>query len=139
VNIGAALQRSCAIQNNACANAINSGAADGSVSDCNAQEKECNAAASAKVKRQALDFGSCSDPSIVFEEGLEGRDQAAFIANDESEFNHGSALNIGVIASFICGQLESACKAGAEAVSACKAGQTAAGKSHVLPFNSTLY
>jgi len=37
-------------------------------------------------------------------------------------------LKIGVIASFICGQLESKCKAGAEAVSACNAGQAAAGK-----------
>ncbi|KAH8596121.1 hypothetical protein B0O99DRAFT_707271 [Bisporella sp. PMI_857] len=145
VNIGAALQRSCAIQNNACANAINSGALEGAVSDCNAQEQKCNAAASAsarKVRRQTLDFGSCSDPSIIFEEGLDGRDQAAFIANDQSEFNHGSALNIGVIASFICGQLESKCKADAATVSACKEGQTAAanfsGQASADAFNDAL-
>ncbi|KAG9230139.1 hypothetical protein BJ875DRAFT_166234 [Amylocarpus encephaloides] len=46
VNAGAALQRSCAVQNNACANVVNSGG-DGSVADCNAQEQACNAAASA--------------------------------------------------------------------------------------------
>ncbi|KAL8933374.1 MAG: hypothetical protein Q9216_006395 [Gyalolechia sp. 2 TL-2023] len=45
VNSGAALQRSCAIQHNACANAANSGALDGGVGQCDAQEKECNAAA----------------------------------------------------------------------------------------------
>lgn len=45
VNEAAALQRSCSIQSNACANAINSGSASGSVSDCLAQEKACEAAA----------------------------------------------------------------------------------------------
>ncbi|CZT11247.1 related to cell wall mannoprotein [Rhynchosporium graminicola] len=45
VNSGAALQRSCAVQNNACANAVNSGAIDGDVKQCNDQEKACNAAA----------------------------------------------------------------------------------------------
>ncbi|KAH6662966.1 hypothetical protein B0J14DRAFT_452607, partial [Halenospora varia] len=50
VNAGAALQRSCAVQNNACANAVNSGAQAGSVGDCNAQEQACNAAASAKLR-----------------------------------------------------------------------------------------
>ncbi|KAG0646073.1 hypothetical protein D0Z07_8392 [Hyphodiscus hymeniophilus] len=48
VNIGAALQRSCSVQNNACSNAANSGTLAGtSVSDCGAQETACNAAASA--------------------------------------------------------------------------------------------
>ncbi|TVY25345.1 hypothetical protein LHYA1_G005388 [Lachnellula hyalina] len=57
VNAGAALQRSCSVQNNACADAVNSGGS-GSVSDCNTQETACNAAAAAKkVKsRAALDF-----------------------------------------------------------------------------------
>jgi hypothetical protein len=45
VNGGAALQRSCAVQNTACSNAVNSGALAGkSVADCNAQEAACNAA-----------------------------------------------------------------------------------------------
>lgn len=79
------------------------------------------------MKRQSLDFGSCTDPSIVFEEGLEGRDQAAFIANNQADFNHGSALNIGVIASFVCSQLSSSCKAGADAIAACATAQSAAG------------
>lgn len=125
VNEGAALQRSCAVQNNACANAVNSGAVTGSVADCNTQEKACNAAAGKKMKRQALDFGSCTDPSVEFAVGLDGRKEASFQAVNQGDFNHGSALKIGVISSFICGQLSSKCKAGADAVAACAKGQSA--------------
>jgi hypothetical protein len=43
VNEGAATQRACAIQNNACADAVNSGKVSGkTVGDCNAQEQACN-------------------------------------------------------------------------------------------------
>lgn len=106
---------------------MNAGSLDASVAECGTQETACNAAASAKKKRQALDFGSCTDPSIVFEEGLEGRDQAAFIASNQDDFKHGPALNIGVIASFVCGQLGSSCKAGEAAIAACATAQTASG------------
>jgi hypothetical protein len=135
VNEGAALQRSCAVQNNACANAVNSGAASGSVADCNAQEEACNAAASAKkMRRQALDFGSCDAPTVEFAVGLDGRKEASFQATSQASFNHGSALKIAVIADFICGQLSSKCKAGADAISACAAGQSASGKfSSIIP------
>lgn len=45
VNEAAAKQRACAIQNNQCADAVNSGKVTGSsVADCNAQETACNAA-----------------------------------------------------------------------------------------------
>lgn len=48
VNKAAALQRSCSVQNNACANAANSGSLAGtSTADCNKQEDACNAAAGA--------------------------------------------------------------------------------------------
>ena len=43
-----------------------------------------------------------------------------------ASFNHGSADNIGVITSFICGQLQSACKANAAAISTCQTATTAA-------------
>jgi len=46
VNFAAAAQRTCDIQFNACADAANSGAAF-SVSDCSAQETQCDAAQSA--------------------------------------------------------------------------------------------
>lgn len=45
VNAGAALQRSCAIQHNACADAANGGALAGGVGQCDTQEQACNAAA----------------------------------------------------------------------------------------------
>ncbi|KAE8447161.1 hypothetical protein EG329_010992 [Mollisiaceae sp. DMI_Dod_QoI] len=143
VNEGAALQRSCSVQNTACANAANSGALAGtSVSDCNAQEDACNAAASAKVKRAALDFGSCSDPAVEFAVGLDGRKEASFQAVNQADFNHGSALNIGVIASFICSELSSSCQAGADALAACTAAQAAAkaatGQAAADAFNSAL-
>jgi hypothetical protein len=127
VNSGAALQRSCSIQHNACADAANSGSLAGGVGQCDAQENACNALISSKVKRAALDFGSCTDPSILFEFGLDGRTEEAFIASNQVDFNHGSALNIGVIASFICQRLGSPCNAAADAIAACSAGETAAG------------
>ena len=44
VNKSAAIQRACAVQNNLCANAVNSGNAPGfTVGDCNEQEETCNA------------------------------------------------------------------------------------------------
>lgn len=42
VNRAAAVQRSCAIQNNACSDAVNSGGG-GSLEDCRQQEQACNA------------------------------------------------------------------------------------------------
>ncbi|EFX02436.1 hypothetical protein CMQ_2485 [Grosmannia clavigera kw1407] len=44
VNKSAAVQRACSIQNNQCANAVNSGTLSGvTVSDCNAQDAACSA------------------------------------------------------------------------------------------------
>lgn len=132
VNIGAAFQRSCDIQNNACFNAVNSGALSGGTAQCQQQQQACNAAGNAKrdnipslFQRQSA-FGSCADPTILFADGLEGRDTAAFIPANLGDFNHGSAQKIGIIAQFICSQLESSCKAGADAVAACNAGEQAA-------------
>ena len=112
---------------------MNSGTLAGSVSQCNTQEDACNSAASAKKRRAALDFGSCGSPAIQFAVGLDGRKEASFQAVDLTSFNHGSALNIGVIASFNCQQLSSKCKAGAATISACATAQTAAGKCPNLP------
>jgi len=80
----------------------------------------------ASLSRRALDLGSCSDPTIKFANDLDGRKEAAFAPNNAADFNHGSAQKIGIIASFICGQLQSACKASQDAVDACNAGEQAA-------------
>ncbi|KKY31566.1 hypothetical protein UCDDA912_g08487 [Diaporthe ampelina] len=150
-NEGAAIQRSCAVQHNACANAANSGSGDFSVSDCGAQEDECKAAASAKKLRKlrklrarqaGLDFGSCSNPAIEFAAGLDGRKEESFAPADAADFSHGSALNIKVISGFICGQLQSKCKASADTVSACEDAASAAdaetGQAAADAFNSAL-
>jgi len=44
INLGAAAQRACDVQKNQCANAVNTGSIDGSVADCDAQQKDCLAA-----------------------------------------------------------------------------------------------
>lgn len=75
-----------------------------------------------------LDFGSCTgaNPDIEFAAGLDGRNTEAFEPVDEATFNHGSALGIGVITSFICQQLSDKCKAGATVLAACASGSAAA-------------
>lgn len=128
VGSGAALGRSCDVQHNACANAANSGQLSGGVSACDQQNNECHSfiAARSLSPRAALDLGSCTDTTILFESGLDGRDVPAFIAADQTDFNHGSALNIAVIAGFICQRLDSSCKAGADATAACAQASSAA-------------
>ena len=141
VKAGAAIQRSCDIQHNACANAANSGSIEVSVADCDAQQATCAAFDTlrrrsvalnegyAKLRRRqaAIDtFGTCTDPSIVFETGLDGRDSAAFIASNQDDFNHGSALGVGIIAGFICQRLSDSCKASADVVASCTSASAAA-------------
>ncbi|KAF8578954.1 hypothetical protein K439DRAFT_1638439 [Ramaria rubella] len=77
-------------------------------------------------RRAALDTGSCGSPEIEFANGLDGRNEPAFEPVNQKDFNHGSALNIGVISSFICQQLNDKCKASAATLAACTQAQTAA-------------
>lgn len=151
VGSAAALGRSCDIQHNACANAANSGKLAGGVAQCEAQLSDCetanalrrrqlrlraralnrraaehNAATDASLNKRQLDFGSCTDPSIIFATSLDGRTGEAFAPHNEADFNHGSALNIGVISSFICQRLSDSCKAPAATVQACQSGAAAA-------------
>ncbi|POS79594.1 hypothetical protein DHEL01_v202017 [Diaporthe helianthi] len=128
VGSGAALGRSCDVQHNACAKAANSGQLSGGVQQCDQQNQECHAANNLKRRRftrdvrpaslpkragqgQGPDLGSCSNANILFEAGLDGRTTNAFIAANQHDFNHGSALNIAVIAGFICQRLRSPCNA----------------------------
>jgi hypothetical protein len=152
LNIGAALSRSCDVQKNACANAANSGQIEGGTAQCEAQKTACDAAAqgqarlrirtSGKARRAALDTGSCGSPAIQFAVGLDGRKEASFQAENQADFNHGSALNIKVISDFVCQQLSSKCKASAETVSACEdasaAAQAQKGQASADAFNSAL-
>ncbi|KAB5525737.1 hypothetical protein GE09DRAFT_479765 [Coniochaeta sp. 2T2.1] len=134
VGSGAALGRSCDQQHNACANAANSGALSGGVGQCDKQNNECHSFISSSVSarryvsaaRAALNLGSCSDTTILFKDGLDGRKEKAFIAANQQDFDHGSALKIGVIAGFVCQRLESRCKAVADATAACARASAAA-------------
>ncbi|PNH44505.1 hypothetical protein VD0004_g3170 [Verticillium dahliae] len=160
----AALSRSCAVQNNACFNAANAGQLADGTAACSAQEDDCLAAARLrKVRRNARavtrgadgrmrfarraplvrrqsDFGACADPSIQFAEGLDGRAEASF--GPAGDFDHGSANNVDIITSFICGQLGSRCGAGEATVAACEDGAAAAsgleGEQAAQAFNSAL-
>ncbi|KAF8755444.1 hypothetical protein RHS01_05117 [Rhizoctonia solani] len=75
------------------------------------------------------DFGSCNaTPDIIFALGLDGRKDPSFQAKNNDVYNHGSALGIGVITSFICQQLNDKCKAPQATLDACASGQAAAAK-----------
>jgi hypothetical protein len=144
VGSGAALGRSCDVQHNACANAANAGQLPGGVQQCDQQDQECRAANSLKKTKKrhashvrptrglprragaALDLGSCSNADIVFEAGLDGRTTSAFVAANQRDFNHGSALNIGVIAGFICQRLGSTCDAPSGTQQSCAQASSAA-------------
>ncbi|KAJ9615538.1 hypothetical protein H2200_001613 [Cladophialophora chaetospira] len=127
VNAAAALQRSCSVQHNTCSNAANSGSLAGGQQQCETQEDQCNKFDGVTKKhKRALDFGSCGDPTIVFEAGLDGRNTEAFIASDQKDYNHGSALNIAVIAGFICQRLGSPCNAPADVQATCSSASAAA-------------
>lgn len=79
-----------------------------------------------RIKKRALDLGTCSDATILFEDGLDGRNTPAFIAENQNDFNHGSALNIAVIAGFICQRLGSPCNAPADVQASCTSASAAA-------------
>ncbi|KAI5922557.1 hypothetical protein F4810DRAFT_720953 [Camillea tinctor] len=158
LNAGAAIQRACDVQKNKCANAANSGSADVSTADCETQQQECVAANNSaarkmrvkmfKARRQvtraaaAADTGSCGSPAISFGKQDDRPNEDAFAAVDQTDFNHGSALGVGVITDFICGQLASKCDASDATVSACEEGSAAAkdltGQAAADAFNDAL-
>lgn len=74
---------------------------------------------SPSLKKRQLSFGNCADPTIVFGIPSDGRQEEAFEASNLQDFPHGSALNIKVIAEFVCDRLASGCQADGEAVQAC--------------------
>ncbi|EJD52285.1 hypothetical protein AURDEDRAFT_56156, partial [Auricularia subglabra TFB-10046 SS5] len=73
-------------------------------------------------------FGSCSNPSIKFAAGLDGRKENSFQAVNLQDFPHGSAQNSGVITDFVCLQLINKCGLtnDSPAVQACRQGKAAA-------------
>ncbi|CAD6499028.1 BgTH12-04682 [Blumeria graminis f. sp. triticale] len=74
------------------------------------------------------DLGSCGTPTVEFGVGLGGRQEPAFQATNQKDFNHGAALNIKVISDFICQKLQDSCKASADTVENCNKASLAAQK-----------
>ncbi|KAI1143105.1 hypothetical protein F5Y05DRAFT_142729 [Hypoxylon sp. FL0543] len=141
LNQGAAIQRACDVQKNACANAANGGDASISVSDCDAQQQQC-VAQNAKKRRQSVDTGDCGSPAISFGKQDDRGDEDAFAPVNTADFNHGSALKPAVITDFICSQLASKCQASDATVSQCQEGADAAnsldGQAAADAFNAAL-
>lgn len=149
----------CDTQNNACHAAISGASAPKASSGQQQQQQPAKAAtgkgnnnnkpAASNNQPQAQagsgsgsNFGSCSDPGIKFANGLDGRKEPAFAPRNAASFNHGSALNIGVISDFICGQLKDKCKADSGVVAKCQAAsadaKTKTGQAAADAFNSAL-
>jgi hypothetical protein len=64
-------------------------------------------------------FGSCSNPGIVYGYGLDGESQYAFEPADQNQFPRGASPDIASVESFICKHLRDKCHATAEAQNAC--------------------
>ncbi|KAI0120349.1 hypothetical protein F4776DRAFT_250823 [Hypoxylon sp. NC0597] len=141
LNQGAAIQRACDVQKNACANAANGGDASISVADCDAQQQQC-VAQNAKKRRQSVDTGACGSPAISFGQQDDRGDEDAFAPVNTADFNHGSALKPAVITDFICSQLASKCQASDATVAQCQEGADAAnsldGQAAADAFNAAL-
>ncbi|KAK6948614.1 hypothetical protein Daesc_010384 [Daldinia eschscholtzii] len=141
LNQGAAIQRACDVQKNACANAANGGDKTISVADCDAQQQQC-VAQNGKKRRQSVDTGDCGSPAISFGQQQDRGSEEAFAPVNSADFNHGSALKPAVITDFICSQLKSKCGASEATVAQCEEGAQAAdsleGQAAADAFNAAL-
>ncbi|WVQ70420.1 uncharacterized protein L199_008647 [Kwoniella botswanensis] len=69
-----------------------------------------------------IDVGSCTDFSMTFAAGLDGRkaDEFSFEPSDLVNFNHGTALNPSIITQFMCDTFVNACANSATTRNVCK-------------------
>lgn len=65
------------------------------------------------------DYGQCTDPTISWAYGLDGRTEWSWITNNQDDFPHGSSTTIGTLTDFICNRLRSPCNAPEETVERC--------------------
>lgn len=75
------------------------------------------------VGKLGLDFGKCTDPTIKFGGGFDGRLATEFTflpTNSDGLFGgQQSALNPNIITNFVCNNLVNRCSAGQDALDAC--------------------
>lgn len=66
-------------------------------------------------------FGTCTNPTVEFGVGFDGRTEASFQPVNKADFNHGSALNPAIITTAICDTLVNSCNANKPAIDNCAA------------------
>lgn len=64
-------------------------------------------------------YGSCSDPTIRYEYGLDGRTDYSYTTNNQADFPFGSSPNIDPVDGLVCNRLRSPCNAPEETVQRC--------------------
>ncbi|KAJ5082196.1 hypothetical protein N7532_011239 [Penicillium argentinense] len=67
----------------------------------------------------SLGYGSCSDPTIKWEYGLDGRTDYSYTTNNQKDFSFGSSPTIGAPDDLICNRLRSPCNAPQETIDKC--------------------
>jgi hypothetical protein len=72
-----------------------------------------------------LDYGTCTDPTIVWEYGLDGRNEYSYTTHNQADFPFGSSPSIDAPAGLICNRLRSPCNAPQETLDRCAEAQRA--------------
>ncbi|KAE8421549.1 hypothetical protein BDV36DRAFT_292197 [Aspergillus pseudocaelatus] len=65
------------------------------------------------------DYGTCSDPTIRWADGLDGRTEYSWITNNQDDFPHKSSTTINTLMVFVCNRLRSPCNASQAVVDRC--------------------
>lgn len=66
-----------------------------------------------------LDYGQCTDPTIKWEYGLDGRTEYSYTTNNQDDFPFGSSPTIGSPEDLVCNRLRSPCNAPQETIDRC--------------------
>ncbi|KAJ5263565.1 hypothetical protein N7478_011170 [Penicillium angulare] len=73
-----------------------------------------------------LDYGTCSDPTIKWAYGLDGRNSYSFTTNNQNDFPFGSDTSIGSVTGLVCNRLRSPCNAPEATIDRCTEATNAA-------------
>ncbi|KAJ5893205.1 hypothetical protein N7504_009896 [Penicillium tannophilum] len=72
-----------------------------------------------------LDYGTCSDPTILYEYGLDGRTDYSYTTQNQNDFPFGSSPDISTPQDLICNRLRSPCNAPQATIDQCYAAREA--------------
>ncbi|KAJ5129133.1 uncharacterized protein N7515_005172 [Penicillium bovifimosum] len=76
----------------------------------------------------SLDYGRCSDPSIKWAYGLDGRNHYSFTTNNQIDFPFGSDTSIRSVTGLVCNRLRSPCNAPQATLDRCAEAANAANR-----------